>query len=299
MPTDAAAWPALPLASWEDTRATLHMWTQVVGKIRLALASPVNHWWHVTLTPTARGLTTLPMPYDDGVIDMTFDFVDHRLVIEVGDGRRRVVALAPKSVATFYAEVRQALADLRVAVRIWPVPVEVPDPIRFDEDHRHASYDAESVERWWRALSLVDTTFKEFRGGFLGKCSPVHFFWGSFDLAATRFNGRQAPERPGADAITREAYSHEVISAGFWPGSGAMSEPAFYAYAAPEPPGFKTAGVAPAGAFYSNDFNEFLLRYEDVRTAPSPHEALMAFLQTTYEAGATLGAWDRRALEKG
>jgi hypothetical protein len=299
MSLDRSAWPALPLADWEDTRATLHMWTQIVGKIRLALAPPVNPWWHVTLMLTARGLTTLPMPYDDGMVEVAFDFVDHRLLIDLSDGRRRTVALAPKSVAHFYQEVRQAFAELHVPVDIWPMPVEIPAPVRFDEDHEHASYDSAAVERWWRALSLVAAVLTEFRGRFLGKCSPVHFFWGSFDLAVTRFSGRRAPERVGADPITREAYSHEVLSAGFWPGGGAMPEPAFYAYAAPEPAGYKDARVGPSTAFYSSDFNEFLLRYDDIRTAASPHDALMEFLQTTYEAGATLAGWDRREIERG
>lgn len=294
-----AAWPPLPLAEWADTCATLHMWTQVVGKIRLALAPPVNHWWHVTLAVTARGLTTSPMPYGTGMLEIAFDFIDHRLLLETSDGRRRTIILEAKPVADFYREVVQALHELEIAVHIWPMPVEVPAPIRFDEDVQHQSYDRVWVERWWQALLQIDAVLKEFRGRFLGKASPVHFFWGSFDLAVTRFNGRRAPERPGADPITREAYSHEAMSAGFWPGSGALQEAAFYAYAAPEPPGYKTARVGPQAAFYSPDFNEFILKYEDVRTAASPRDALIEFLQTTYEAGATLANWNRPELERG
>ena len=292
-------WPTLPRAKWADTCATLHMWTQVVGKIRLALAPPVNHWWHVTLAVTARGLTTSPMPYGHATLEIAFDFIDHRLLFETSDGRRRAIVLAPKSVADFYREVMQTLGELEMPVRIWPMPMEVPAPIRFERDEEHHSYDAQWVAHWWQALVQVDAVLKEFRGRFLGKCSPVHFFWGGFDLAVTRFNGRRAPERPGADAMNREAYSHEVLSAGFWPGSGAIEDTAFYAYAAPEPAGYKTAGVGPRAAFYSTDFSEFILMYEDVRTALSPHDTLMEFLQTTYEAGATLAGWNRSELERG
>jgi hypothetical protein len=291
-------WPPLPLAAWADTCATLHMWTQVVGKVQLALAPAVNHWWHITLHPTARGLTTLPMPCGRQMLEIAFDFVDHRLRFKTSDGRVREIALEPKTVADFYREVVRTLDDLQMPVRIWPMPVEIPAPIRFDQDVQHHSYDRASVERWWRALLSVDAVFKEFRGGFIGKSSPSHFFWGSFDLAVTRFSGRRAPDRPGADAMTREAYSHEVSSAGFWPGSGALSAAAFYSYAAPEPEGFKTARVGPAAAFYSPDFNEFILKYEDVRTAASPRDALMEFLQTTYDAGARLAGWDRSQLER-
>jgi len=297
MITPEPDWPPLPLAAWADTCATLHMWTQMVGKIRLALAPPVNHWWHVTLAVTARGLTTLPMPCDDRMMEIAFDFIDHRLIIDLSDGHRRALPLKPQSVADFYRDLMQALRDLEAAVRIWPMPVEVPSPIRFDQDVQHHSYDAAWVERWWRALVQIDAVMKEFRGRFLGKSSPVHFFWGSFDLAVTRFNGRRAPERPGADLMTREAYSHEEMSAGFWPGSGALQEASFYAYAAPEPDGYKMAQVGPRAAFYSADFNEFILKYEDVRTAASPRDVLMEFLQTTYEAGARLANWNRRELE--
>jgi hypothetical protein len=275
------------------------MWTQVVGKIRRALAPPVNHWWHVTFLVTARGLTTSPMPYGQQTLEIAFDFIDHRLLFETSDGRRRTIALEPKSVADFYREVMQMLGELEMPVRIWPMPVEVPAPIRFERDVQHHSYDRAAVERWWQATVHIDAVFKEFRGRFLGKCSPVHFFWGSFDMAVTRFNGRRAPERPGADAMTREAYSHEVMSAGFWPGSGAIQDAAFYAYAAPEPPGYKTARVVPGSVFYSPDFNIFILKYDDVRKASSPHDVLMEFLQSTYEAGATLASWNRAELERG
>jgi hypothetical protein len=298
MDVEAGRWPALPLAAWADTCATLHMWTQVVGKIRLAVAPPVNHWWHVTLHATPRGLTTRAMPYGDGSFEMAFDFVEHRLRIETSSGQSRSLALAPQTVADFYAQVMRLLKELGIDVRIWPMPVEVPSPVRFDRDREHCSYDATWVERWWRVLSQVDGVLKEFRGEFLGKCSPVHFFWGSFDLAVTRFSGRRAPPREGADAITREAYSHEVISVGFWPGTTGMSDAAFYAYAAPEPQGFNTARVGPSPAFYSTDLKEFLLKYEDMRTGASPRAALLEFARSTYDAGASLGSWDRSELER-
>ena len=298
MATDAVRWPALPLEAWADTCATLHMWTQIVGKIRLALAPPVNHWWHVTFAVTPRGLTTRAMPYGGGSFEIRFDFIDHQLRIETSDGASRTLALAPQSVAEFYTRVVALLRELGITVRIWPMPVEVPSPVRFDRDHGHKSYDAGWVTQWWRVLLQADDVLREFRSEFIGKCSPVHFFWGSFDLAVTRFSGRPAPEREGADRMTREAYSHEVISVGFWPGSVGVSDAAFYAYAAPEPPGFKTAKAAPAAAFYSRDLGEFLLKYEDMRTAPSPRAALLDFARSTYDAGASLGQWDRPALER-
>jgi hypothetical protein len=296
--TSDSTWPELPLAEWADTYGTLHMWTQIVGKIRLALAPPVNHWWHVTLLTTARGLTTSPMPYGARTLEIMFDFVDHRLLFETSDGDRRGLALEPKPVSDFYRDVMRTLGELKAPVRIWPMPVEVPSPIRFDQDQQHRSYDPVWVTRWWRILMQTDEILKKFRGGFLGKASPVHFFWGSFDLAVTRFSGRRAPERPEADRITREAYSHEVSSAGFWPGSGVIQEPAFYAYAAPEPPGYKTARIAPASAFYNPEFSNFILRYDDVRTAAAPDAVLMEFLQSTYETGATLAQWNRAELER-
>lgn len=270
----------------------------MAGKIRLALGPRVNHWWGVALYVTARGLTTSPIPYGGGAFEIVFDFIDQTLTIEVSDGRRHTIALRPRTVADFFDMFKRALDDLHIHVRIWPMPVEVPAPIRFNEDRVHAEYDAEAAHEWWRALVQVDTVLQEFRAGFIGKSSPVHFWWGGFDLAVTRFSGRRAPERPEADPITREGYSHEVISAGFWPGSGSMTEPAFYAYAAPEPPGFKDARVGPAAAFYSADFKEFIVKYDDVRRATSPREALLQFLQTTYDAGAALGSWNRAELER-
>jgi hypothetical protein len=268
-----------------------------VGKVRMTLSPHVNHWWEVPLYVSARGLTTSPIPYGEGILEIQFDFVDHVLSIQTSGGGVKTIPLAPRSVAKFYEEVMAALQSLRVAVKIWPMPVEIPDPIRFDQDLGHASYDAEYADRFWRVLVCADTVFKEFRGKFIGKSSPVHFFWGSFDLAVTRFSGRRAPERPAADAMAREAYSHEVISVGFWPGTGNI-DATFYAYAAPEPAGFAASPVAPATAFYDKQLSEFLLPYETVRTAPSPRQAVLDFAQTTYEAGATLGNWDRRALER-
>jgi len=290
-------WPALPIAEWQATRDTLHMWTQIVGKIRLKLAALVNHWWEVPLYVTARGLTTSPIPYDGGVFEIQFDFIEHRLLIETSAGPTQTIHLGPRSVADFYEEVMAALHAVGIVVKIWTMPVEVPDPIHFEQDRVHASYDAAYVNRFWRVLVSADTIFKEFRGRFIGKSSPVHFFWGSFDLAVTRFSGRRAPERPGADAITREAYSHEVISGGFWPGTG-ETDAVFYCYAAPEPQGFAKQLILPSAAFYSSQLSEFLLKYEDVRTAASPREAVLDFLQSAYEAGATLGNWDRESLER-
>jgi hypothetical protein len=289
-------WPPLPVSAWADTYATLHMWTQVVGKIRLALAPRVNHWWHVALYVTARGLTTSPIPHDDRTFEITFDFIDHQLRLDVSNGDRRTLPLAPMTVEEFYQKVMRSLDDLNVRTSIWPMPVEVPSPVRFDQDRQHASYDAEWAHRWWAILRQVDGVLQEFRGRFIGKSSPVHFFWGGFDLAVTRFNGRRAPER--ADPIMREGYSHEVISAGFWPGGGAVTDAAFYAYAAPEPSGFKTAPIRPAAASYDDELGEFLLLYEDMRTASSPRETLLEFLQSAYDAGADLAAWDRAALER-
>ena len=296
-------WPALPYEAWADTCATLHMWTQVVGKIRLALAPMVNHWWQVPLYVDQRGLTTSPIPYGERTFQIDFDFVGHQLLVHCDGGATRTIALAPRTVADFHREVMATLKALRIDVEIWTTPVEVPDPVPFEKDTVHAAYDAAAVHRFWRALVQADRVLKEFRGGFLGKCSPVHFFWGSFDLAVTRFSGRLAPPHPGVpgvpDHITREAYSHEVSSAGFWPGGPSLPEAIFYSYAYPEPPGFRAAAVHPAAAFYSPDFGEFVLRYDDVRAAPSPDDALLAFLRTTYDAAADLGGWDRAALERG
>ena len=291
------AWPELRLEAWKDTYATLHMWTQIVGKVRLALSPRINHWWEVALYVNAVGLTTSAIPYKQLVFEIQFNFLEHKLTIAICDGQQRVLQLRPQSVAAFYAEVMSALHSLGIDVHIWPMPVEVPNPIRFDRDTQHASYDPEYAQRFWRILTLVDPVFKEFRGRFVGKHSPIHFFWGSFDLASTRFSGRRAPERKDADPITREAYSHEVISAGFWPGGGDVKGAAFYTYAAPEPAGFKTAQVRPEKAFYS-PLGEFLLMYDDVRQSEVPEKLLMEFLQSTYEAGANLGNWPRVELER-
>lgn len=291
-------WPPLPLAAWQETYHTLHLWTQIVGKVRLVLSPPVNHWWAVTLYVTSRGLTTSPIPYGSCTFEVCFDFIDHTLLIQTNDGQTRTLGLFPRSVADFYREFLSALRSLGITVQIFPRPQEVPDPIPCDQDEVHAAYDADYAQRFWRILAQSDRMFKQFRARFLGKCSPVHFFWGSCDLAVTRFSGRRAPERPGADCITREAYSHEVSSCGFWPGSAAIEEPAYYAYMAPEPPGLSTASIRPGTAWYSPEVSEFLLRYEDVRTAENPDAVLLDFLQSTYEAGANLARWDRDALER-
>jgi hypothetical protein len=296
--TKPESWPELPLEAWKDTCATLHMWTQIVGKVRLALAPLVNHWWNVPLYVSPRGLTTSSIPYDRGVFEIEFDFLHHELVIQICEGASKTIPLAPRSVADFYKEFMAALHGLGIQVKIWTMPVEIPNPIPFDQDIQHASYDREYVTRFWRILFLVDTIFNEFRSRFIGKNSPVHFFWGSFDMAVTRFSGRRAPEREGADVINREAYSHEVISAGFWPGGGDIKGAAFYAYAAPEPAGFGESRVLPASAFYHPQMHEFFLMYDDVRKSSSPRATLLDFLQTTYEAGANLGKWDRAALER-
>ena len=294
----AERWPALALPEWADTYATLHMWSQVAGKVRLALSPRVNHWWEVPFYVSGRGLTTSPIPYEKGIFEIQFDFIDHKLDVITNHGEIKSLPLAPRTVADFYAEFMTVLRSLGIHVKIWPMPVEVPNPVRFDEDLAHASYDPRSAHRFWRILVTVDAIFKEFRSRFLGKASPVHFFWGSFDLAVTRFSGRRAPERAGADRITREAYSHEVISVGFWPGGGDMKGAAFYAYAAPEPAGLGEHRVLPAKAFYSKQMSEFFLMYDDVRSAVSPRAALLDFCQSTYEAAADLGKWDRANLEK-
>jgi len=292
-------WPELPLDAWQDSYATLHMWTQIVGKIRLALSPRVNHWWEVALYVNARGLTTSAIPYGEGIFEIQFDFIDHQLKIETSWNSRKILPLRAQSVASFYEEFMTALKALGIDVKIWSMPVEVPNPVRFELDTKHAAYDPEYVQRWWRILILCGHIFEEFRAGFVGKDSPVHFFWGSFDLCVTRFSGRRAPERLGADSITREAYSHEVISAGFWPGGGEVKGPAFYAYAAPEPAGFAEQKVRPAAASYHPQMKEFLLMYDDVRRAALPRQALLDFLQSTYEAGANLAGWDRKGLERG
>lgn len=290
-------WPPLPLADWQATYDTIHMWSQIVGKVRMALAPMTNHWWQVVMYVTARGLSTSPIPYADQTFEIQFDFLSHTLIIELLDGRKANLPLRPQSVADFYSAFTRELKSLGIEVEIWPVPVEFPDAIAFAEDKRHASYDAEAVGRFFRVLSSVDRVLKEFRGRFIGKCSPVQFFWGSFDHAVTRFSGRTAPERPGADAVTREAYSHEVISHGFWPGGSGVDSAAFYAYAAPEPAGFRDASIKPEKAVYHPELKEFILKYDDVRSAGSPEQAILDFCQSTYEAGADLGNWNRKELE--
>lgn len=295
---DDANWPALPLEAWEPTRSTLHMWTQVVGKVRLALSPHVNHWWQVPLYVSARGLTTSAIPYKGRIFEVEFDFIDHLLRITVSDGATRTLRLVPQSVAAFHAEFMAALASLGIEVRIWTMPVEIPDPITFDKDIIHAAYDPDYAGRFWQALISIDAVFKEFRGGFLGKSSPVHFFWGSFDLAVTRFSGRRAPPIPDADSITREGYSHEVSSVGWWPGDASTPYPAFYAYAAPEPYGFAKAPLRPTMAFYDREALQFRLKYDDVRQSPAPRSTLLDFCHSTYEAAATLGKWNRAELER-
>jgi hypothetical protein len=293
-------WPALPLDGWRDTYATLHMWMQIAGKICLALTPLTNHFWNIAFHMTSRGLTTPAMKVNDGrSMTMAVDLVSHQLVIECSDGRMERLDLTPRTVADFYRAVMDALTRLGVHVRIWTTPVEIPDPIRFDQDTVHHSYDPDAANTFWRVLVAIAPTFERFRSGFLGKCSPVHFFWGSFDLAVTRFSGKRAPERAGADAMMREAYSHEVISHGFWPGSGPLQEPAFYAYAVPEPEGLKTAAIAPSAAYYHTELSEFILPYEAVRTTAAPEDELTRFFESTYNAAADRAGWDRPELERG
>ncbi len=299
----ADAWPALPLADWSDTYATLHRWTQIVGKVRLARMPWINHSWHTTLYVTCRGLTTSPIPCGGRSFQIDFDFIDHQLPIRTSDGGMRALALRPRSVADFYRELTARLGELGVETPIHTTPNEIEDATPFEQDKRHASYDGAAAVRFWRILVQAERIFTRFRAGFVGKCSPVHFFWGAFDLAVTRFSGRPAPRHPGGvphlpDRVVREAYSHEVSSAGFWPGGGAVAYPAFYSYAYPEPDGFRAAPVRPAGAFYSAELREFILPYDAVRQAESPDEALTAFLESTYGAAADLGGWDRAALER-
>jgi hypothetical protein len=291
-------WPALPLDGWKDTYATLHMWTQIVGKIRLSQTPLVNHYWNTVLYVTARGLTTSPIPHGRKTFQIDFDFIDHKLLIDTSEGARSEMRLEPRTVADFYHELMGTLTELGLPVSIHAKPDEVPNPIPFAEDTVHSSYDREYAHRFWRILIQVDRVFKEFRARFIGKCSPVHFFWGSFDLAVTRFSGRRAPERPGADAVTREAYSQEVISHGFWPGTGTMTGPAFYSYTAPAPTGLGSEPIRPAAALYSNEMSEFLMPYDDIRTAERPEELILDFCQSTYEAGARLANWDRASLER-
>ena len=299
----AATWPTLELDQWRDSYATLHMWTQIVGKTRLALAPMENHWWQVVLYLTPRGLTTSPMPAGERTFAVDFDFIDHGLHLRVSDGATATVRLAPRSVADFHAAYMDALRSLDIDVRIRPVPVEVATAIPFAEDHEHASYDADAAHRCWQVMVHADRVLKRFRGLFQGKASPVHFFWGAFDLCTTRFSGRRAPLHPGGvpncpDYVMEEGYSHECSSCGFWPGGGAVDEPAFYAYAYPEPAGYGEGDPGPAGAYYHPELREFILPYETVRTAASPDDVLMEFLQGSYALAADLGHWDRAALER-
>jgi hypothetical protein len=294
-------WLPLPVAAWQDTNETLHLWTQIIGKIRLALAPKVNHWWHSTLYVTPRGLTTSTIPYGIGLFQITFDFLNHHLLIETSDGINRTIELKPRSVADFYHAVMSTLKDIGIEVQIWTMPQEIADPIPFEQDEQHAAYDPKSADQFWQILVQADRLLTIFRARYVGKCSPVHFFWGSFDLAVTRFSGRRAPEHPGgvphmADWVTRDAYSHEVSSCGFWFGKGAI-EALFYAYAYPAPDGFKDYPIQPQEAFYSADMQEFILPYESLRQADNPDAKVLEFLQSTYEAAANLGHWDCTALE--
>ena len=295
-------WPELPTSAWRETYETLQLWTQIVGKIRLAREPWLNHSWHVVLYVTPRGLTTSPIPDGTRTFEIELDFIDHLLRISTSDGAQRQFSLAGHSVASFYAAIMAELAQLGIHVAINEMPNELPEPIRFSQDHQHASYDPDAVRRFLQILENVDRVFKQFRTAFLGKASPVHFFWGSFDLAVTRFSGRRAPRHPGGvphlpDEVAAEAYSHEVSSAGFWPGSGAIDYPAFYSYAYPEPPGFRATRARPDAAFFSEALGEFILPYDAVRTAAEPDQALLEFLQSTYEAAADTAKWDRDALE--
>jgi Family of unknown function (DUF5996) len=300
--TTSKLWPELPLTEWKDTYETLHMWTQIVGKIRLKLTPTQNHWWNCTLYVTPRGLTTSAIPYKGRDFRIDFDFIAHQLVIETADGSTKTIALRPRSVADFYEETMSALASLGLLVTIWTTPVEVQDRIPFEKDQKHAAYDPEHADRLRRILVQANRVLLEFRSRFTGKVSPVHFFWGGFDLAVTRFSGRTAPEHPGAPNCARfvmvEAYSHEVSSCGFWPGGAPVNEPVFYAYAYPEPQGFKDYPIQPQEAFYHKEMREFVLPYDVVCAAKSPDEVLLSFLQSSYEAAATSANWDRRALER-
>jgi hypothetical protein len=296
-------WPSLPLEAWSKTFETLHMWLQIAGKVRLVQSPWINHAWHATFYVTSRGLTTSPIPHSAGTFEILFDFVDHRLVVRSNAGDSCVLPLEPQSVATFYKRLMGEMERLGLAVKIHPRPNEVENPIRFEEDETHCAYDKEYAQRFWQILVQADRVFKEFRARFIGKCSPVHFFWGSADLAVTRFSGRTAPPHPGGvpnlpDWVAREAYSHEVSSCGFWPGGGAIPYPAFYAYAYPEPAGFSEAPIQPEAAFYSTDLHELILPYDSVRQAKDPDAMLLAFLQSSYEAAADLAKWDRAALER-
>lgn len=290
------SWPELPLNEWLDTYRTLQLWTQIVGKVRLTLSPKVNHWWNTTLYVSPRGLTTSAVPYGLEAFEIEFDFIDHALEIRTSGGSRKSFPLVAESVSAFYEKVMTLLRSMGLEVAINTKPQELPDPIPFELDTQHAAYDREYAHRFWRILLSADIVMNEFRARFIGKCSPVQFFWGSFDLACTRFSGRPAPPRKGI--ITREAYSHEVISAGFWPGGGPVQGAAFYAYAAPAPPGLADQRISPTAAFWSKDLSEYLLMYDDVRRSQSPTAMLLDFLQSTYEAAARLAAWDRKSLER-
>ena len=292
-------WPPLSYAEWEGTLDTLHMWTQIVGKTRMALTPLENHWWNTTLYVTPRGLSTSIIPSGNDAFEVEFDFIAHRLKLSTSSGKEHFIRLFPRSVADFYSEYMAALGSLGIEVTICKKPSEFDDPTPYDQDRHHASYDKEYVERFRRILIHCDRVFKQFRARFLGKCSPVHFFWGSFDLAVTRFSGRRAPPREGADAVTREAYSHEVISCGFWPGARSFKNAAFYAYAAPSPPGLDGEPVSPKAAYWDRQLGEFILKYDDARATPSLEESILEFCQSTYEAGAKLAQWDRENLERG
>lgn len=295
---DQCSWPALPWSEWQDTANTLHMWTQIVGKTRLVLTPLQNHWWNVPLYVSARGLSTSAMPCGTDVLDIEFDFVEHQLHLRLGSGRSHSLPLRSQTVADFYREYLAALASLGLKISINPMPVELANPIAFDQDTLHRTYQPLYANRFWQALYRAAAVLRAFSTDFLGKVSPVHFFWGSFDLAVTRFSGRTAPPRPGADRIQSEAYSHEVISAGFWPGNGGYGAPAFYCYAAPVPEGLANAPIRPAPAAWDNTLGEFILRYDDLRAHPLPEQALMDFLQSSYEACANAAGWDRAALER-
>ena len=299
---NSTLWPALPLPEWKDTYETLHRWMQIVGKVRLTLSPPMNHWWNTTLYVTPSGLTTSSMTYKGQYLQIDFDFTDHILLIRTTKGSPKTIALQPRSVADFYHEVMRNLESLGMPITIWTTPVEVQDRTPFEKDEKHAAYDPEYAQRVWRIMAEANRVLTEFRGRFIGKVSPVHFFWGAFDLAVTRFSGRRAPPHPGAPNMARfvavEAYSHEVSSCGFWPGGGPVNEPAFYAYAYPEPQGFKDYPIQPQEAFYHKEMGEFLLPYDVVRNAKSPDDVLMTFLQTSYEAAATCAKWDRHSLER-
>jgi hypothetical protein len=297
-----SAWPELPYSAWKDTYATLHLWTQIVGKVRLAQTPWLNHSWHVVLYVSARGLSTSPIPYGHRTFQLDFDFLQHVLWIATADGCHKRMDLSPRSVAEFYADLMRSLSDIGIHIRIYDMPNEIAEPIRFSKDRTHASYEPEFAQRFWRILSQVERVLFEFRTSFLGKCSPVHFFWGSFDLAVTRFSGRRAPLHPGGvpylpDTVAQEAYSHEVSSAGFWPGGDGAEYPAFYSYAYPQPAGFSSAAIRPKEAFYSEKLSEYILPYDAVRISKDPDRVLMDFLQSTYEAAASAGNWDRAALE--